>query len=114
MVKTNNHNSIFCLVTDFGIPGFTRREFVTRLVWKKLNEDVLLVAVESCDAPDFPERSGYVRATATSCLKFERQPLAHEIPQTRLTLTHQPDMKGFVPKRFVNGAFVGQLMYASR
>ena len=114
MIEHNGHSSTGRLVIDLKIPGISRREFVTQIVWKKMNKSVLLVVIDSYAPIEYPERSKYVRASATTLAKYEQLEPKGGIPQTLLTWTQQPDMKGFIPKKFIDGAAVGQLMYASR
>jgi hypothetical protein len=110
----NDHGYIGQLLMDFNIPTFNPREFVTRCIWRWESEHVLLVATESCLADQFPIRPGIVRGTVVTLHKFKRLDPLGEIPQTRITLTQQPDMGGLIPSKAVRGAAVGQMMYVRR
>jgi hypothetical protein len=109
--KVSDHCVIAQLLADFRIPTVSPREFVTRCVWRWESDVVLLVALESCSSEDFPVRSSIVRGTVRTLAKFEVLEPAGDVPQTRLTWTQQPDMGGLLPKKAVNGAAVGQLMW---
>ncbi|GMI09865.1 hypothetical protein TrVE_jg7422 [Triparma verrucosa] len=66
VVNLNNHNETYHLVMDFGVTSFAPREWLTSCVWKKEDENNIIVGVEDVEDANFPPGAGkgYVRASS--------------------------------------------------
>jgi len=62
LVHDNGHSAVFHLVKDLRIPGFAPREWVLRLLWKKLAADMVAVCFWSIDEQN-EANNKYVRAS---------------------------------------------------
>ncbi|GMH92398.1 hypothetical protein TL16_g12337 [Triparma laevis f. inornata] len=121
LVKVNNHCDIYHLVIDFG-NGISPREFLTKCVWKRLDEKTLIVGFEDTDDVEFPigsvggQRGKYVRASAKSFWKYERLPDVEGVPQTKVMYCQMVDLRGSIPKLASHSAskIVDALAYVSR
>jgi hypothetical protein len=115
LTKRNNHSAVFKAVYDFKIIAFLPREFLLCVMWRKLDENTIVVVSDNADLPDqFPINPKYVRAATTAYWKYERLPNDGAVEQTKVTWVQQADLKGFAPKAVVNSGVVGQLMYLSK
>ena len=112
LVKVNNHRSIYHTVRAIKIPGFAPREFLSKVVWKKQGHK-LIVAYESTDNADFPPNPEFVKGETLAYWEYETLERTGQMHQTRVTLTQRVDLKGFIPKAFVNKGVVGSLMSLS-
>ena len=113
VVKLNNHCDLYHNAVDFGIKTFAPREWLSKVVWKMMEEDTMIVCFEDTEHDDFPLGAGkdYVRASSGSFWKYERLPEVRDIPQTRVIYVQQADLKGFIPTFLINAKIVGMLMY---
>ena len=116
VVKLTNHSDLFYNVIDFGVKTLAPREWVSKVVWKLVDEDTMIVCVEDVEDDRFPPGAGkgYVRASSGAFWKYERLPEVRGIPQTKVTYIQQADLKGFIPSFIVNSKIVGQLSYLSK
>lgn len=89
VVKLNNHSELYRIVVDISVPGLAPREFLTKMVWKmvwkKMDENNIILVYEDAKDDSFPIGNKYVRASATSFWKFEKLPDIEGIPQTSVT-----------------------------
>ncbi|GMH56674.1 hypothetical protein TrST_g10865 [Triparma strigata] len=115
MMKLTNHTDLYHLVIDLGVKTFAPREWLTKVVWKKVDEDTMIVCVEDVEDDRFPagDGKGYVRASSSAFWKYERLPEVRGIPQTRITYYQQVDLKGFVPSFVANPKITGALALVS-
>ena len=104
--KGNDHNFVFRYAINLRVPGFATREWVTRVIWKRLDADTTIVCYESIpDHPDYPTTANFVRASFTVYNLYERlEAVGDAVPQTRATWTQQFDWGGVVPKSAVTRA----------
>ncbi|GMI30147.1 hypothetical protein TeGR_g12502, partial [Tetraparma gracilis] len=73
LTRTSEHNSVFRFVRDYHARGSKPREFVGRVLWKRLNESTLVIATESFEDEDqFPLRSEFVRGTTSVLLELKK------------------------------------------
>jgi len=110
LTRINDHHSVFHLIKDVKIPGFSPREFTGSKIWKRQG-DKLVVVFDGVDDPAFPPNPLYVRGTSTVYVEYEELPPIGELPQTRVTYTMKVDLGGLIPKAVVNSRAVDQLMY---
>ena len=120
-VDVNEHHWLYHVVYDFAVPGLSPREFVCRVLWSwgggrgtALDRDKLLCVYQTIDHPQFPETSAFVRATALSFFFYEKMPPIGNVPQTRVAYIQQVDLMGNIPKFYLNGLGVQNMMYISR
>jgi hypothetical protein len=110
--KINDHAEIFHVVYDLSIPRFLPREFLTKFLWKwSRDKQELTVAAEPVVHEDFREQDGYLRASSTALVKYEKQDDVGGVPQTKVTWTVQLDLGGRIPKWVQNRQGVSTLMY---
>ena len=112
LTKINDHQSIYYVVKKIKIPGFVPREFLTRVVWKKQGQ-TLVVVYEALEHEDFPTNNAFQRAESTTCWKYETLERVGETHQTRATLTQNVDLKGSIPKGYIYKGVVRSLMSLS-
>jgi hypothetical protein len=115
----SDHSFIFHFVKDFRVPGFQPREWLLRVLWKKLESDdadTVITCYESIpEHPDFPfDPTLCTRASNTVLNVYEKLPPLGGIPQTRATWTQRVDMAGAIPKWFTERQGSNQLMHLSR
>ena len=115
VVKLTNHSELFHNVIDFGVATLAPREWLTKAVWKMVDEDTMIVCMEDIKDDRFPPgaRKNYVRASSGAFWKYERLSEVRGIPQTRVTYVQQADLKGLIPSFIANSKIVGQLEYLS-
>jgi hypothetical protein len=110
----NDHSSLFHMVIDFSIPGFSPREWLVRLIWKwGDNMNSLIIAVKSVDHHSFPEDPRYVRAINNVIWKYNKLLPVNGTAQTQLTTIQHMDLGGAIPKFALNGQAVDHLMRMS-
>ena len=63
LVYDNGHSAVFHFAKDFHLPGFAPREWVLRLLWKKLTADTVVVCYESINGQQ------QVRACVQLCVQ---------------------------------------------
>ena len=103
VVKLNNHAELFLFAMDLGVRGFDSREWLTKVVWKMIDQNTMITTVEDIEHDDFPiGANNHVRASSGCFWKYEQLDDAAGIPQTRVTYCQQADLKGFIPKALVN------------
>ena len=102
VVKLNNHSELF--YSAFKFSALAPREFLVKDIWRKMDEDTMVVVYEDFEHDDFPVGGGkdFVRASSKSYYKYERLPEIEGIPQTRVTWCVQVDLKGLIPKALMN------------
>ena len=100
------------MVYELHIPSFLPREWLTRVVWKR-KADKIVVVYESTEHPDFPIGDSYVRALSYCSYEFQRLPPVNGIPQTHVTYNQQLDLGGALPRFIVNARAVTTLLYLS-
>lgn len=100
VVKLNDHSHIYYFSRDFGVPGFAPREWLTKCVWKMLDENTMIVGFEDIEDDNFPIGAGknYVRGSSAAFWKYERLPEIEGIPQTSVMYCAQVNLKGLIPK----------------
>ncbi|GMH61177.1 hypothetical protein TL16_g03202 [Triparma laevis f. inornata] len=100
VVKLNDHSHIYYFSRDFGVLGFAPREWLTKCVWKMLDENTMIVGFEDIEDDNFPIGAGknYVRGSSAAFWKYERLPEIEGIPQTSIMYCAQVDLKGLIPK----------------
>ena len=115
VVKLTNHSELFHLAIDLGVKTFAPREWLTKAVWKILDEDTMIVCYEAVEDGRFPVGAGkgYMRASSVALWRYERLPEIRGIPQTRVTYIQQADLKGFIPPFVLNSKLTGALEYVS-
>jgi len=113
LMKINDHQIIYHVVKEIKIPGFAPREFLSRVVWKKQGQ-TLVVVYESMEHEDFPANDALVRAESTTYLEYKTLGSVGETHQTRVTLTQRSDLKGSIPKVFMNKGGFRSLMHLSK
>ena len=113
VVKLTNHSELFRNAIDFGVKTLAPREWLTKGVWKMVDEDTMIVCYEDAKDERFPPGAGkgYTRASSGAFWKYERLPEVKGIPQTRVTYVQQADLKGLIPSFIVNSKIVGALGY---
>jgi hypothetical protein len=95
----NQHSDVYRVVYGMPISGISPREWVTKRVWKWINEDTLVVGVDSIeDEVAYPLNPKYLRATSTISFKFERKENIDGTPQTEAVMTQNVDFR--IPKYF--------------
>ena len=113
----NGHSAVFHLVKDFRLPGFAPREWVVRLLWKKLAADKVVVCYESIDEQN-EANNKYVRASNAVYNEYRRLEPLRGVPQTRVTWTQKIELGGSVsrqvPNAFLNAFAPKQLVHLSR
>ena len=112
LTKITNHQRLYHFVRELKIPGFAPREFLTLDVWKKQGR-TLVVMYESTDHTDFPPIPAFVRGETTSYWEYETLSKVGRQHQTRATLTLRNDLKGSIPKSFVDKGVARSLMSLS-
>ena len=97
------------------MPGLQSREFVSRIVWKWKSSTKLVVVSEAADDPNFPPDPKYVRGTRTQLWVYDKLPLSHDTPQTRVTFRQQEKYGGFaaIPKFYADNAILAKLISIS-
>ena len=115
VVKLTNHSELYYLVVDLGGKTIAPREWLTKVVWKMVSEDTMMVGFEDTKDNNFPPGAGkgYVRASSGCLWKYERLPEVLGIPQTRVTYTQQVDLKGFIPSFVMNSKLTETLKHLS-
>ena len=115
LLKLNNHSDLFYNVIDFGVKTLAPREWVSKVVWKMVDKDTMLVCYEDVEDDRFPPSAGkgYVRASSGAFWKYELLPEVRGIPQTRVTYCQQIDLKGFIAALVMNSRSVQTLEYLS-
>jgi len=113
LVHDNGHSVVFHLVNDFRLPGFAPREFVLRLLWKKLTANTVVVCYESIDEQN-EANNKYVRASNSVYNEYKRLEPLGGVPQTRVTWTQRVELGGSVSRQIVNAFAPKQLMHLSR
>ena len=83
---------------DLKVPGLTVREWRTKVVWKRLEEDTIVVVYE--DTNDLDEELGQknLRGTAMTIFTMERLAPMGKILQTLVKMTTRVDVAGSVPR----------------
>jgi hypothetical protein len=95
LTKINEHDYVYVFGRDYHIPGAQPRDFVMRVIWKRVNESTLVIASESfVDLENHPSRDGVVRASTTVLTELKMLDAVGEVPQTRLTYTQQVNLGG--------------------
>ncbi|GMI42647.1 hypothetical protein TeGR_g12568, partial [Tetraparma gracilis] len=95
LTKTNEHDYVYAIGRDYHIPGAQPRDFVTRVIWKRVDESTLVIASESfVDLEIHPPRDGVVRASTTVLAELKMLDAVGDVPQTRMTYTQQVDLGG--------------------
>jgi len=112
LTKINDHHSVYHIVRVTKIPGFAPREFLTRVVWRKEGQK-LVVVYESMEHGDFPLNSAFVRGDSTTHWEYEALERVGQMNQTRVIMTQRIDLKGIIPKVFLNHGIVRSLMSLS-
>ncbi|GMH89495.1 hypothetical protein TL16_g11475 [Triparma laevis f. inornata] len=66
VVKLNDHSEIFYTAIDFGVRSFAPREWLTKIVWKMVDKNTMVVGYEDIEDDNFPIGAGkkYVRASS--------------------------------------------------
>ncbi|GMH72902.1 hypothetical protein TL16_g06036 [Triparma laevis f. inornata] len=113
--KLNNHSELYYQAIDFGVASFAPREWLTKVVWKVVDKNTMVVGYEDVEDDNYPigAGKGYVRSSAGTFWKYERLNEENGVPQTRVTYCQQADLKGFIPKFVVNSRVVQALGYLS-
>ncbi|GMH95050.1 hypothetical protein TL16_g13066 [Triparma laevis f. inornata] len=114
-VKINEHSEMFYLAVGFGVTGLSPREYLTKNVWKVVNENIMVVGYDVVEHDDVPNGGGkkYVRASTSGFFRYEKLPEVKGVPQTRVTYLTQMDLKGLIPKWVMNSKAVGILRLLS-
>ena len=114
-VKLTNHSNLYHVAIDLGVKTFAPREWLTKVVWKMVDEDTMIVCYEDVEDGRFPVGAGkgFVRASSGTFWKFERLPEVRGYPQTRVTYVQQVDLKGFIPALVMNSRVVQSLEFLS-
>ena len=112
LTRMSEHRSVFHVVYDFGIPGFTPREFLTYVVWRRRGDN-LTVIYDGAELADFAPKPAYVQGTSTAHYEYEKLQAVGDVPQTRVTYTQQVNLGGLIPTSLVNGQAANNLMYLS-
>jgi len=112
LVYDNGHSAVFHFVKDFHIPGFAPREWVLRMLWKKLATDTVAVCFESIDGRN-EANNKYVRASNSVYNEYKRLEPLGEVPQTRVTWTQRIEMGGSLSRQIVAAGAPKQLMHLS-
>ena len=113
LVHDNVHSAVFHLVKDLRIPGFSPREWVLRLLWKKLAAETVVVCYESIDEQN-EANNKYVRASNSVYNEYKRLEPLGGVPQTRVTWTQSIKLGGSVSRQIVSALAPKQLMHLSR
>jgi hypothetical protein len=113
------HGSIFHFVKDFHVPRILPREWVIKLIWKKVNDAVADKTIIYCEGlsehPDYPSNPGrYVRGSMAALNVYEKLPPVDGVPQTRVSWTQTVNLGGFVPKRFANKLAPAMIVHLSK
>ncbi|GMH81209.1 hypothetical protein TL16_g08858 [Triparma laevis f. inornata] len=100
--RINDHSQYYVQARDLKVPGLTVREWRTKVVWKRLEEDTIVVVYE--DTNDLDEELGQknLRGTATTIFTMERLAPMGKIPQTLVKMTTRVDVAGSVPSFVMN------------
>ncbi|GMH91106.1 hypothetical protein TL16_g11959 [Triparma laevis f. inornata] len=85
--KLNNHSELFYQSIDFGIAGFSTREWLAKGVWKMTDENNMVVVYEDAEHDDFPIGAGK---------------------------NYQADLKGSIPKFLANSKIIDTLANLSK
>ena len=109
----NGHSAVFHFVKDFRILGYAPREFVLRLLWKKLAADKVIVCYESIDEQN-EANNKYVRASNLVYNEYERLEPRGGVPQTRVTWSLRIELGGSISRQVVNAFAPKQLVNLSR
>ena len=115
--KNNNHSFVNRSVYAI-IHGFHHREFVWKVMWKRISVDEVIVfyaPIELNAVWNFPIAEGkVVRASFWTWVKFRRLPPFVGIPQTKISYMSQMDLAGYVPVDLINKLLPSRLMYLDR
>jgi len=113
LVHDNGHSAVFHFAKDFRIPGFAPREWVLRLLWKKLAVDVVVVCYESINEQN-EANNKYVRASNYVYNQYKRLEPLGGVPQTHVTWTQRVELGGFVSRQIINAFAPKQLVHLSK
>jgi len=83
--KINDHSLYYFTTRDLGVPGFAERDFRTKILWKKNDEDgTIMINVSATNDLDqkIKVKSGIVVATVNTVWIFTPLPRIGDIPQT--------------------------------
>ena len=115
--KNNNHcfvnRSVYAIM-----PGFHHREFVWKVMWKRISADEVIVVYKPIEVNavwNFPTAEGKVlRASSWTWVRFRRLPAFLGISQTKISYMSQLDMAGYVPVDLINAIIPSRLMFVDR
>jgi len=113
LVRDNGHSAVFHFVKEFHIPGFAPREWVLRVLWKKLAADTVVVCYESIDGQNVANNK-YVRASNSVYNEYRQLEPLGGVPQTGVTWTQSFEMGGSIPRQIVAAGAPKQLMHLSK
>jgi hypothetical protein len=115
VVPVNDHCLVHHTIYNIGL-GLTDRENYTKMVWKRLDENTIVTANDSCSptAAFKHEEKGSVTARYTALLSYDRLPPIGNVAQTKVSLRVHANMGGLIPPAFVNTGGVNQMMHLSR
>ena len=113
LIKLTDHSELFHYVIDLVIPGFQKREWLTRAVWKTQEDGSFLVAYEGVGAVGrFNSSRRSIDVSPLLALwKLEKLPPRGDVPQTKVIVYTDPH--ALIPKAFLGTAIVGQLVTLS-
>ncbi|GMH95294.1 hypothetical protein TL16_g13121 [Triparma laevis f. inornata] len=99
VVKLNDHCDLYYLAMNIFV-GQKPREFLNKVVWKRENENTIIVGFEDVEVDNFPTVAGkgYVRASSVAFFRYEKLPDFEGIPQTKVTYYEKLDLKGLIPR----------------
>jgi len=113
LVHDNEHSAVFHFAKDFRFPGFAPREWVLRLLWKRLAADTIVVCYESINEQN-EVNSKYVRASSSVYNEYKRLEPLGGVPQTLVTWTQRIELGGSIPRQIVTAFAPKLLMHLSK
>ncbi|GMH88858.1 hypothetical protein TL16_g11282 [Triparma laevis f. inornata] len=98
----NNHCKLYMNSRDLGVVGFRPREFRNKMVWKRINENKLVLIGEDTKELDAEIPILGVLGSSRTVHCFERVESEEGFPQTKVTMQTRVDIAGAVPSFIMN------------
>jgi hypothetical protein len=113
LIRESMHSQLYKVCYEFGVPGVYPREWVSRILWKKVDDETMLLVVVDAEVDEYPKKSDRVRAKAKTLWEYKKLPNLNGVPQTRVSYFTQIGFNGIIPKAIANSRGVKLLNYLS-
>ncbi|GMI34758.1 hypothetical protein TeGR_g897, partial [Tetraparma gracilis] len=115
ILHLNAHSYVYHVVVDLGVPGFTPREFLTLVVWRK-EGDCFNLYYGPTEHDNFPQTGKWLRGRSNCMFAFKQIEDAGGTPQTLVTMTQKVELAGNIPRFLLESddKAIDNLMYNSR